>query len=196
MNVIQKGRKIDQEGYINEVTKLKVEANRSKDECLSEVEKRQLRGYIGQLGWISKQTRPDLSFNSCEASVRFKNASVADLKEANKVITFMQNNPLKVTFPDMGDLCKVKIVGFADAAFRNLDREGSQGGYLSFLVNADQDAVPISWASKKVKRSTLAAETMAITEAFEGMYYLKLMWGEMTGISQEKIKTEIFTDNR
>ena len=57
-----------------------------KNEPLTRKEKRALRSLVGQLGWISGQTRPDLAFDYCDLSSRVKNATVKDLFHANKVI--------------------------------------------------------------------------------------------------------------
>ena len=38
------------------------------------------------LNWIFGQTRPDIAYESCEASVAFKEAKVSDVLKANKAV--------------------------------------------------------------------------------------------------------------
>ena len=59
---------------------------------------------------------------------------------------------------------------YVDAAFGNLADGGSQGGYLVFLADQHNNCNLISWQSKRLKRivrSTLAAETLAMCEGVD-----------------------------
>jgi hypothetical protein len=60
--------------------------NRKATDEITEQEKGQLRSRIGQLNWLSTQTRPDISYEVCQASVNFKRAILKDLENINKVI--------------------------------------------------------------------------------------------------------------
>ena len=57
-------------------------------ECLHESvnadEKQKYRTLIGQLNWVSSQTRPDIAFEACEASVSFKDAKVSTSQKPTK----------------------------------------------------------------------------------------------------------------
>ena len=64
---------------------------------------------------------------------------------------------------------------YSDASFGNLAGGGSQGGYIIFLSDPDGSRCPLSWQSRKVRRvvkSTLAAETLALLDAAEAGVYL------------------------
>ena len=57
----------------------------------------------------------------------------------------------------------------------NLPNGANQGGFIIFLANQTQSSCPISWASGKVKRilkSRLAAETLAMVEAADTAYFM------------------------
>ena len=52
----------------------------------TETETQQLRKLAGQLNQTSSQTRPDNSYQVCEVSASIKNATICDLKTANKYV--------------------------------------------------------------------------------------------------------------
>ena len=45
-----------------------------------------LKTVIGQLGWITGQTRPDLGFETCILSSNSKNATGNEITQANKIL--------------------------------------------------------------------------------------------------------------
>ena len=53
---------LDQNQYIGEVRKMKVDLE-NKERLLTMEEQREYRSIVGQLNWISNQTRPDISFD-------------------------------------------------------------------------------------------------------------------------------------
>ena len=55
----------------------------SKGRSLETNEIRLLKGLIGQLQWVAKLTRPDISFDTCELSTKVKKATTDDVKRAN-----------------------------------------------------------------------------------------------------------------
>ena len=70
------------------------------------------------------------------------------------------------------------------AAF-NLPKGGSQGGYIVFLGDDEGKVAPIQWQSKRIKRvvrSTLAAECLALEEAVDHAFYIKCMLSEIMNI--------------
>jgi len=72
-----------------------------------------------------------------------------------------------------------------------------QGGYIIFLTDQENRVSPISWASRKLRRvcrSTIAAETMALLDASESCYWLSHIINEL--MNEPLSKTLIYTDNR
>ena len=62
----------------------------------------------------------------------------------------------------------VRLICFSDASFANLPDNGSQGAHIIFLMGDNDKHTPIVWKSTKLKRvvrSSLAAETLAMEEA-------------------------------
>ena len=84
---------------------------------------------------------------------------------------------IEVVFPDLGSFSEWRLVVFSDASFANLpDKISSCFAYIVLLVGADGRCCPVSWKANKIKRvcrSTLAAETMALIEGLEECLYLK-----------------------
>ena len=107
-----------------------------KKDPLTAKESQQLKAVAGQLNWVSSQTRPDISFDSCQVSVSCKDATIEDLFKANKSVKKLKSEHVSLQYPNLGSLKEARIVGYNDAAFANLKDSGSQGGLLSFLQEA------------------------------------------------------------
>ena len=135
---------------------------------LSKEEKDSYRRVIGQIGWDANQTRPDISYDACQMSIAYKNATVEDILKTNKTIKKMKRDKIAITFPSLSAIEKSMIIVHSDASFNNLPNGRSQGGFILFLCDQEGHAAPIHWQSKKIRRvvkSTLAAECLALQEA-------------------------------
>ena len=140
-----------------------------------------LQSQIGKLLWMSGQTRPDIAFDVCQLGTNFKNCDGQDIKYANKITTHIKQDPVQITYQHLGN-DDLKILIFADASHRNLVDGGSQLGYLILLVGNNGKCSLINWQSKRIKRvvrSTLAAETLALSEAVDDGMYLAEMISEL-----------------
>ena len=107
-----------------------------------------------------------------------------ELKVANKCIRKLKSHDVSLNFSNIGKLNEAQIVCFSDASFANLPASCSQGGYIIFLLGKNGKYAPLAWKSKKIKRvvkSTLSAETMALLDGVENCYLLKVMLREMCG---------------
>ena len=127
---------LNQDNYISEMSLVEIqnEQSRSPDDALNEDERKQLRTVIGQLNWVVNQTRPDIAYEACQASISFKDARVKDVKKVNKVIRKLKNDRVILKFVDLGDLKQCNVLCFSDASYRNLPDEGSQGAISYFFV--------------------------------------------------------------
>ena len=70
----------------------------------------------------------------------------------------------------------MQIVGYSDAAFANNDDLSSQLGRIIFLMDDDVNAAHIafkSYKSRRVTRSILAAEVIALADLFDEAFALK-----------------------
>ena len=191
---------VDQLTYAEEIEYNGFEIKgRKNEDRVSPSELQNLRSIVGQIHWISSQTRPDLSFDALELSIERNNASVATLKRANKVIKKVKQNESRMLIEPIGQI--VSLVVYADASFCNLpDGKSSTSGSVILLKGSLGSRI-IDWNSLKIKRkvsSTLEAESLSLKEALNNAIYLGSFISELLfdDFRWNKIPIEGFTDNR
>ena len=94
-----------------------------------------------------------------------------------------------LNFKNLDDIKKARISAFSDASYVNPEGGSSQGGYIIFLHGENNHVVPISWRSRKINRvvrSTLAAETLALTEAAAQGFYIRAILTKLLGVHDKK----------
>ncbi|CAE7610026.1 30S ribosomal protein S1, chloroplastic [Symbiodinium microadriaticum] len=171
-NLVQKGQdiEVDQFDAIEGVDYMLLERGRRKqpNSPLTEEEKSQFRGLIGQMGWIVRQSRPDLMVNVSIASQTLGHPCVKDVVDLNK---------------------ECRVACFADSSWANLDGLKSQCGYVVCLTLGtilDGASTPIliletySGTIKRVCRSTLAAEANGFLTGVESAEYVRELLLEIT----------------
>jgi len=166
---------------------------------LTQEEKLQLKALIGQIQWVSKQTRPDLAFASCDLSNRVKDGTTDDIRLANKYLRKLQNSTAQIHLPNIGDVKKSTLYAYSDASHANLPGFKSQGGFIILIKGENGNSAPIVWTSKKVKRvvkSPLAAETLALQEAVEHASLIKALLCEIYDSEQSTFPTVCITDSK
>ena len=154
---------------------------------------------IGKLIWIRGQTRPDICFDVCHLASNLKNSTLDDIKHLNKVISHLKQSNVSLTFQNLGEVSDLKLVIYADAAHRNLVNDASQEGYLIFLVGENRKCILLNWQSKRIRRvvrSSLAAETLALSNAVHNGVYLTKMLSELLFNDEYCIPIEVVTDNK
>ena len=62
------GITVSQSIYIEEIEPIDMLMTGNKKRRFEDEEKKSLRSAIGQISWISNQTRPDISFHTCKLS--------------------------------------------------------------------------------------------------------------------------------
>ena len=67
---------------------VRIQPGRKLTENLNEGEKTQLLSVVGSLNWIARQCRPDISYRVSRLRSRVNIGTIADLKEANKVLAY------------------------------------------------------------------------------------------------------------
>ena len=94
----------------------------------------------------------------------------------------------------------VYIILFTDAAHANLpDKIGSTSGLLVFIADESGNMCPVSWRSNKVRRivrSTLAAEALALQEGIEEAMYIRHMMCEMLDLQSHNLPIHAYIDSR
>ena len=189
---------IDQHQYILTLAPIKISQERAvlKLSELSCMEKSEYRALLGQLNWISTNSRPDISFEVCELSVNLKKTTVSDILKLNKLVYRVKQDPLNIVFPKLQEIENCILECYSDASFANLPDGGSQGGFLIFIKDTNGLRCPIYWQSRKVRRvvkSTLSAEALALLDCAETAIYISRMLLELTKMN---IKIRCVIDNK
>ncbi|CAG2255347.1 unnamed protein product [Mytilus edulis] len=149
-------------------------------------ERELLQSKIEQILWIARQSRPDVIFDASNLASSLKKANVQTLNEANKIIKNLKSETVTLKFKKLGNDNAIRLVVFSDSSLGNLSDGGTQGGHFIVLVGENGLFSPITWQSKRIRRvarSTLAAETLAMADAIDsGIFiaslYTELMYGK------------------
>ena len=136
------------------------------------------RSMIGKLGWLAKNARPDLGFDSLMLSTKVGKATANDFKHVVKIVKKLKAEPTAMKFQDLGSIVDWRIDGHGDAGYRSLpDKVSSCGGQVILITNKKtQMQCVVSWRCKKIKRvvsSSTAAEALAANDTLDEMFYIK-----------------------
>jgi transposase InsO family protein/ribonuclease HI len=134
------------------------------------------RSLVGSINWLANGTRPDVSFSMINLSTKFNKAHTSHLKESVKIVKMLKTDQFDIVFPKLDSLHDLKLIVFTDASLANLNGVDSCGGHIIFLCDKDNQCSTLAWHSGKLKRivrSTIAAETMALLDGIEEAMYLR-----------------------
>ena len=193
---------MDQNGYLDNVNvgDLQVEREMQKNEDLNLTEQKTYRSLVGSLNWIVQGSRPDLAFALIDLSPKLNKATVEDLVQVMKIIHRAKNEFSGVFFSHLSNLDRCQLVVFADASHGNLcNGTGSCVGFVVFLCDDKGLCCPISWRCGKARRvvkSTIAAEAMALLDGMEEAIYLRQILLEMIHLSNDKVVITCVSDHK
>ena len=164
--------------------------------ALTPKEVTELKSAIGSLQWLVGQTRPDLAAgtslgqgpNPCVGTLMAMNQM---LREAIKASDFaLRFRPI--------DFRRACIVVYSDSSWANAPGNASQAGYLVFLAEMTVTthkggfAYLLEWRSHRIRRvcrSTLAAECIAMDTGLDAAVSLRLLFaGALIG-NYDPVKT-------
>ena len=196
------GVNIHQYDYCSTLKPIKLHPNRIKDKhavCTVQ-ENDDYRSLVGQLGWLSSNSRPDLSYDVLELSCKVNKPTIGDIIDANKCLKKAGIFENCMYFPKLNDFSNCKLLVYSDASYGNLPNGvSSAGGFIIFLADNDGNVCPLYWESKKIRRvvkSTLAAETLAASDALDNAYYLAEILSEILFRNSRDIPIRLMLDNK
>ena len=165
---------------------------------MSVEDRRKIRGLLGKLQWLAVQSRPDLCFEVNSLLAMSSGWVRSDIIRLNKLVRRVQSSlaSCALHFIDIGPMEQWRLVVYADSSFNNLPNNGTQAGYLIFLVGVGRRSVLLNWKSHKLRRivrSTLCAETISMVNALEDALLCKNIFHE---ISQLSVPIYAFSDNK
>jgi hypothetical protein len=192
---------VNQVDYAKSLEEVELSKQRSaqRSSHLEKGESDEFRSLLGQLNWLATQTRPDVAFDVCELSTSLSGATVEEVLRANKVLKRIKQHPVMLHFCGLEEPEQLCIECYSDASFGNLQGGGSQGGYVVFLADHRGCKCLVSWQSRKVRRvvkSTLAAETLALLDAAESGIFVANMLSELLNIGSSRPTVKCFVDNK
>ena len=109
------------------------------DHILGKDENNLIRSSIGQLNWLSSQTRPDLAYDTFCLSTCLNKATSRDAKLSNKVVQKSKNNQVQLKFSHLDFWKNLHLELYVDAPLGNIEQDNmtkSMMGY--FLVLCDE----------------------------------------------------------
>ena len=172
----------DQSNYVKGVEVEPIDKDRlaQKGSELSGLERTSYRSIVGAINWIVLGTRPDMAFEMVELAVRANSATIEDVIRARKVLRRLQEFESCILFPCISNPWSLYV--FTDASLANLcDGVSSSLGIIIFVTDGKRSS-PLAWHANKIKRvvrSTLAAENVALLVGLEEALYLRSVLREI-----------------
>lgn len=170
---------------------------------LTEDEKSGFRALVGSMGWVTRQSRPDIMVNVSIAAQALGKPTVKDVIDLNKALKMLKETPnAKWNYvPSSITMKNCAVFVCADSSFANLPGHKSQCGYvvglsLPSLENGEETPVLLletcSSSIKRVCRSTLAAEANGFLAGVEAADYVRMVLLEIEnpGISIRNLDKE------
>ena len=189
---------VSMEDYANSVGEIKEIRKADRGEKLTKTELKEYRKYTGKISWLSQGTRPDLSYSALMLAKKNNSATIADLRNVNKIVGKVKKEENKVVYGRVGDKEKLQVIGIVDASYKS--DEKSIGGMLIMLADDEMTkASPIMWKSKQIERvchSSKDAETLSMSKLLDEVVYIArqleiLLFGDY----RKRMPVRIMTDS-
>ena len=128
------------------------------------------------MAWL-QQTRPDLGYTiSTSARITKEMFSSHAIKAYNSAVLFLRRTKsICLRFPKL-DANTLRLAVYVDAGHTNTDDSHCQIGILILLADASDRCSILFFSSKKsrrITRSTTAAESLAFAEGFDAAYAIR-----------------------
>ncbi|CAK0870870.1 unnamed protein product [Prorocentrum cordatum] len=171
-----------------------------------------LRSGVGSLGWVARQTRPDLAVHASLGAQSMSGPKIRDIVAVNRAIKMAKDDvDFKLVFSSRLDWDSAIVFGCGDSSHGNIDdltlgeKVKSQCGYIIGMASPDleTDATaiihPLEWASatiKRVVRGSLAAECNGFLTTAESAEFLKHVIAEISDPGYSSYQFDPFFDGK
>ena len=178
---------IDQKSYVKSIRPLSTDATYSDFASLRM-----------KLSWLT-HTQPDCCSKVSQLAQVTKKVETelsTIVRSCNKLSMHVHDQALKIKIPKL-ELDSLRVIGFSDASFASNADFTSQHGYISFLADASNNAIPIimkSYKARRVTRSVMAAEVIRFSDMFDVCHTLSE--DLRTLIKDKFIAAELYTDSK
>ena len=120
-------------------------------ENLTKLELKEYRKYTGKISWLAQGSRPDISNSALQLAKRNNSATIADLRNVNKIVEKIKKEDNKVAYGKVGEKEKLQLIGIVDASYKS--DEKSVGGMLLMIADEQMTkASPVMWKSKQIDK--------------------------------------------
>ena len=117
-----------------------------------------------------------------------KDARVRNVITTNNFYEILKSTEVVLSFPKIEVIESAALICFSDASFGNLKCGGSQGRMIVFIEGSNGKYMILTWQSRKLRRvvkSTLTAETLALQEVIEVAFLIKCILLEILNLNVE-----------
>merc|ERR1712115_289252 len=168
------GIEISMEDYANSITEIQDIRKANGTEPLTKAELKEYRKYTGKLSWLAQGTRPDLSYSALYLSKKNNSATIADLRNINRIVEKVKKEENKIFYRKLGNREDLQIIGIVDASYKS--DNSSIAGMIIALANEDMTkASPLMWKAKQIVRvcySSKDAEMLSMTKIIDELTYM------------------------
>jgi len=182
---------VDMDNYINELESIPVRRGDDVTRVLSESEKGTLRSNVMKLAWPARKILPQVLYDTSVLASAINKATVGDVKAYNAAVVKAKKAVTDGTskfYYKAIDLKTAIIVTTVDASFANEAGRRSQLGFVTLIsdegiLKGYRHAGMLEFASNKIQRvvrSTMAAESAALSMATDRQLYARALWQALT----------------
>ena len=149
-----------------------------------------------QIQYIAASTRPDLASPSHLLASEVNNPTRTTYRRLKQIVNYCHDTKkIGLRFVSL-DVSSLRIVLFTDSSFANGPDLSSQLGFIIVLMDDSGSANVVHYGSHKsrrITRSVMAAELLALVTGFDNAFVVKYTVDEMLG---RNIPVDVFVDSR
>ena len=136
VNQNSNGISVQQNSYISSIAPISITHDRysKRNEVLTQEERGALKRFSGQMLWVSTQTRPDVSYETCMMGNMGKSPTMDMIHNANKTLDKLKSKKVEIKFPPLGRPEGLRVIAYSDATYNSLPDGSSQGGVMVLLL--------------------------------------------------------------